>query len=72
MASGIVDAMTMTTGTVQLPPRLAAPAPQVVPPMQSRARRVDRVTIGLLAGVGASAAFAGMSALALAALASLG
>ncbi|SDH69623.1 hypothetical protein [Agrococcus jejuensis] len=64
--------MTMTTGSVQLPPRLAAPAPQVAPPVQQRTRRIDRVTIALLVGVGASAAFAGMSALALAALASLG
>lgn len=71
MPSGIVEAMTMTPGYVQLPPRLAAPAPQVAPPVQQRDRRVDRVTLGLIVGVGASAIFAGVSALGIAALSAL-
>lgn len=63
--------MTTTYGTVHRSPHPSAPVQQLAPHALARPRRTDRVTIALLVGVGASAAFAGVSALALAALASL-
>ena len=63
--------MTTISAPVQRSPRTASPAPQLALQAPARPRRTDRVTIALLVGVGASAAFAGVSALALAALASL-
>ncbi|QCR18372.1 hypothetical protein [Agrococcus sp. SGAir0287] len=66
--------MTTTPGFAAAPQHPAVQPPDhraIAPRPLARGRRIDRVTIALLVGVGAATALAGTSALALAALGSL-
>ena len=65
----MVEAMTMTTGYVQHPQRIAGPAPQIAQPAQQApvsTRRIDTITIALAGGAVLSLGFSGLAALVIA------